>query len=198
MNHVSNLIRAIVPHGDKDSLSERSKVKEGKRKAGRKTKKKPPRRHQTYFYDPDVPDDTGSSSDDLGLADLDRRQTDTLNRVDDAEAALAKERKRMEQLEVRRQEVEAKEERRRMEQDDAAERSPRQKNRRAYERAVARVEKNALRKIEELDRRFAHSDKVFELIMARETESYDQEAAEEGTNSQRQNEYHHPNNVARE
>lgn len=110
----------------------------------------------------------GSSSDDLRSEDLDRRHMETLTRIEDAEAALAKERKRIEQLELRRKEVEAREEQRRIGQDDDAGLSPREKNRKGYERAVARVERIALRKIEELERRFAYSDKVFELSMARQ------------------------------
>lgn len=175
MNRLLRLVQNTMRDNDRRPPSKSSTSRKGKRNAERKSQGKPTRRHQTHFYDPDAPDHTESSSEELGLADLDRHQTDTLNRVEEAEAALAKERKRIEQLELRRKEMEAKDEQRRMQQDDDAGLSPRDKNRRAYERAVARVERKALRKIEELERRFAHSDKVFELKMAREDMVADEE-----------------------
>ncbi len=159
---------------------------------GKKTKERPTRRLQRHFYDPSRPDDAESASDDPGLAELDRHQNDSLNRVEEAEAALAKERKRIEQLEIRRKEVQAKEEQRRMQLEEAARLTPREKNRRLYERAVARVEGTALRKVEELERRFAHSDKVLELQEARwnmnANEQRESEAAEEEMDRQRQEE----------
>jgi hypothetical protein len=196
MNRLLELIRNIMVDGGGNPQSKPSKSKGSKRDARRKTKRKRTSRHQTHFYDPDRPENTLSSSDDLGLGELDRRQTDTVTRIEDAEAALAKERKRIEQLEYRRREAESREEQRRLQHDADAGLSPREKNRKAFDRAVARVERNALRKIEELERRFAHSDKVFELNLARqdmeENEQREREAAEKKMEYQRQSEQHHP------
>lgn len=176
-------------------LPKPSKSKGSKRDARRKTKRKRTSRHLTHFYDPDIPENTLSSSDDLGSGELDRRQTDTLTRIEDAEAALAKERKRIEQLEYRRREAETREEQRRLQHDGDAGLSPREKNRKAFDRAVARVERNALRKKEGLERRFAHSDKVFELNLARqdmENEQRERGAAGKEMEYQGQSEQHHP------
>lgn len=196
MNILLKLIRAMMADSDERPWSKSSRPNGGRRHTRRKTKENSRGGYPTHFYDPDAPDNRESSTDDLGLADLDRRQTDTLTRIEDAEATLAKERKRIEQLELRREEAEAREEQRRAQQDEDAILSPREKNRRAFERAVGRVERNAQRKIEELERRFAHSDKVFELSMARQEANQDEqrqrEATEKELEAQHQNEQHHP------
>jgi hypothetical protein len=168
MNRLLRLVHDTMPDSNRRPPSKSSTPLKAKRYGGRKSREQASQRHQTHFYDPEAPDNIDSSSDETGLADIHRRQKDTLDRVQEAEAALAKERKRIEQLELRRNEVEAKEEQRRMQQVDNVGLSPREKNRRAYERAVTRVERRGLRKIEELERRFAHSDKVFELQVARQ------------------------------
>jgi hypothetical protein len=196
MHRLLELIRSIMVDSGGNSRSNPSKSKGSNQDARRKTKRKRTSRHQTHFYDPDRPENTLSSSDYLGLGELGRRQTETLTRIKDAEAALAKERKRIEQLEYRRREAETREEQRRLQHDEDAGLSPREKNRKEFDRAVARVERNALRKIEELERRFAHSDKVFELNLARhdmeEIEQREREAAEKEMGYQRQSEQHHP------
>jgi hypothetical protein len=168
MNRLLRLVHDTMPDNNRRVTSKSSKLKQDRRNGGRKSQEKAIQRHQTHFYDPEAADNMESSSDEVGLPDIHRRQKDTLDRVQEAEAALAKERKRIEQLELRRKEFEASEEQRRMQQDDDARLSPREKNRRAYERAVSRVERRALRRKEELDRRFAHSDKIFELQNARQ------------------------------
>jgi ribosomal protein S30 len=168
MNRLLRLVHDTKPDDNRRTLSKSSKSKQDRRAGESKSQEKTIQRHQTHFYDPEGAENIESSSDEVGLPSIHRRQKDTLDRVQDAEAALAKERKRMEQLELRRKEVEANEEQRHMQPDDEAHLSPREKNRRAYERAVNRVERRALRRIEELERRFAHSDKIFELQNARQ------------------------------
>ncbi len=188
MNRLSELIRTIMADSDMQPPPTSSRSRGKKRGVRIENKETPPRRHQTHFYDPNAPEVAELSSNELGLAELDRHQIDTLNRIEDTEAALAKERKRAEQLEFRRKEIEAREEQRRMQKDEDAGRSPREKNRRAFEREVARVERNAQRKVEGLERRFAHSDKVFEWNMARQ----DMEADEQGEQGAAEN----PRNVS--
>jgi hypothetical protein len=168
MNRLVDAVRNIAAesNGKVHSKPSSSRIREPKRKGERKSNKKPTNPHQTHFYDPHAPEES-SSSDGPGLSELNRRHTDTMTRIEEAEAALAKERKRIEQLELRKKDVEARGEQRRNQQDDDAGLSPREKNRGAFEREVAKVQRNAKRKIEELERRFAHSDKVFELNMAR-------------------------------
>lgn len=195
MNRLAERFRSIMADDGRHSRKQSSKASTDRRHKGRKTKEKPTRHHQRHFYDPSRPDDAGWSSDDVGLAELERHQNDALNRVEEAEAALAKEQKRIEQLEIRRKQTEAKEEQRKVQLDEAAGLSPRERNRRLYEKAVARVEGTALRRIEELERRFAHSDKVFELREARQNMSTDEqrerEAAEKEMEYQRQDEQYH-------
>jgi hypothetical protein len=85
----------------------------------------------------------------MSPAEVYRLQENTLTRIENPEAALAKERKRIEQLKFRRKEAEDREDQRQTQQEENPGLPPREKNGRAYERAVARVERNALRKIEE-------------------------------------------------
>lgn len=166
MNRIVELIRASVTHKDKQPQSKTSKSGGCKRNSGKKSSSRRAGTSQTHFYDPDAREQEGSSSDEMSPAEVYRLQEDTVARIENAEAALAKERKRIEQLEFRRKEAEDREDQRQTQQEEDPGLSPRDKNRRAYERAVARVERNALRKIEELERRFAHSDKVFEMKTA--------------------------------
>jgi hypothetical protein len=174
-------MRPNFTENDKHPPSKSSRIRRGERTAGMKTNGKSAARHPTHFYDPNGPNETESSSDEEALIGLSRRENDTLGRIENAEASLAKERKRVEQLEIRRKEAEAREEQRRRQQIEEASLTPREKNRRVYEKAVARVERNALRKIEELDRRFAHSDKVFELQLARQNREVDEQRQQEAT-----------------
>lgn len=183
MSRLLKVMQNIMVDNDRRPTSNSQRSRGSKRGTGSRTRKRPSGRLQTHFYDPHAPEGTGSSSDELDLMDLDRRQADTLRRIEDAEAALAKERKRIEQLEIRRREFETRKEHQRTQQNEDAGLPPREKNRRAFEKAVARVERNAMHKIEELERRFAHSDKLFELNMARGGmpdihERREQEAAE--------------------
>ena len=202
MNRLAERLRSIMADDDRHPRKQFSKPSTDRRNVGRKTKEKPARRHQRHFYDPSRPDDAEWSSDDVGLAELERHQNDTLNRVEEAEAAVAKERKRIEQLELRRKEVKAREEQRRMQLDEAAGLTPRKKNRLLYEKAVARVEGTALCRIEELERRFAHSDKIFELREARRNITTDEqregEAAEKEMKYQREDVQNHPGDVGGE
>lgn len=179
MKRLAERFLSIMADDDRYPPQHFSKSSTNKRSMGRKSKEKPTRRHQAHFYDPNRPNDTESSLEEVGVAELERHHTESLNRVEEAEAALAKERKRMEQLELRRKEVEAKEERQRVQVDEAAGLTSRQKNRRLYEKAVARVEGTALRRIEELERRFAHSDKIFELREGRRNMSVDEQRGDE-------------------
>lgn len=167
MSRLLEVIRIAITSSTRNAPSKSSRPGGHKLNSKRKTKKyKAP--HQVHFYDPNGTDEMASSSDDLTSVDLDRRQKETFTRIDDAEAALAKERKRIEHLNMRRKEAETREEQRRIQLDEYADLSPRERNRLEYERAVSRVERNALRKIEELERKFAYSDKVYELSMARQ------------------------------
>ena len=189
MSRLLEAIRTVFTDSHSHAPSKSSRSGGGKRISRRKIEKYN-ERHQVHFYDPNGPDEMASSSDDLASADLDRRQTETFTRIDDAEAALAKERKRIEHLKLRRTEAEAREKQRRVREDEYADLSPRERNRWEYERAVSRVERNALRKIEELERRFAYSDKVFELSMARQeleaAEQMEREAVGEEQEGQHQ------------
>lgn len=167
MSRLVKAMRNMVVDDDRRAPSSSQRPRGSKRGTDSRTRNRPNGRLQTHFYDPHAPEITSSSSDELDLTELDRCLADTLRRVEDAEAALAKERKRIEQIETRRREFEAKKEYRRTQQNEDAGLSPREKNRKAFEKEVARVQRNAMHKIEELERRFAHSDKLFELNMAR-------------------------------
>ena len=194
MDRLLRLVHDTMPDNNRRTPSKSSKLKQDRRKGGKKSQETAIQRHQTHFYDPEAADNIESSADEVGLPDIHRRHKDTLDRVQEAEAALAKERKRIEQLELRRKEVEANEEQRRMQQDDDARLSPREKNRRAYERAVNRVERRALRRIEELERRFAHSDKIFELQTTRQEMGANEREDEA---SQKEKNYYQPQNGKR-
>jgi hypothetical protein len=170
MNRLLEMLRGSQSekYRHSESKSSRPTAGSGRSSNRRRGRRRTSNRDTHHFYDPNRPDEVRSSSEGIGPSDIEQEQTDTMTRIEEAEAALAKERKRIEQLEHRRQEIEAREGQRRAQQDQYSGLSPREKNRKAYETEVARVERKALRKIEELDRRFAHSDKLFELSHAKQ------------------------------
>lgn len=168
MNRFVDLVAGLMTDKDRRAKAKSSRLGQRKHDRGPKVKKRSTGHQQSHFFDPNAPNEADSSSDHSGFSELASRETDAWTRIEIAEADLAKERKRIEQLEQRRREAEESKERRRIEREEDADLAPRERNRKAYERAVARVEKKALRKIEELDRRFAHSDKQFEMKLARE------------------------------
>jgi ribosomal protein S30 len=199
MNRLSDLLRSLLNDKDRTRQSKPKSRSRSEKDNGMKTKRRRSRRHQSHFYNPDMPNKADSSSDGPEISELVRRQTETLTRIEDAEAALAKERKRVEQLEHRRREVEVNEEQHRIQRDEHASLSPREKNRRAYEKAVARVDRSALRKIEELERRFAYIDKVLEMRAARQEREADKwrerETGDKETEHEHQNETRYPEHV---
>lgn len=170
MNCFREIAENLLADHERLPPSKKSKSKSGKHNTtrGKRPNLKPPRRHATHFYDPETGEIVESSSDEQGLSELNRKRADTLTRIEGAEAALAKERKRVEQLETRERDAQAREQRQRAQRDEEGNMSPRDRNRCAFERAVAKVERRALEEIEELERRFAHSDKIFEIKLAQQ------------------------------
>lgn len=177
MNRILDMFGAFAAEMDKHPSSKSSKLRSSKRQArsGKANDRGP-----LHFSDPDAAESRESSTDDLGLPQLKQKQAETWARIEELEAPLAREMKRWEQLQKRRENYVARKKKRRKQQDEEPFLTPRAKNRRAYERELARVERDALNAKEALDRRFAQSDKLLELKVARQ--------ATELNNEQRQRE----------
>lgn len=188
MNRILEMFGAFATEMNKHPSSKSSKGRSSRKNLrGRKRNDRGP----VHFYDPDVPDSREPSPDGMEFSELKRRQAETWARIEELEAPLAREKKRAEQLEYRRRDCDARERQRREQQKEEPFLSPRDKNRKAFEREVARVERDALNAREALERRFAHSDKLFELRMARQgmesNEQREREATRMGMGHQPQN-----------
>lgn len=178
MDFIRELASSATNKKPRKPASHSTRTSMSRRKGGNGNGRSANTRQQIHFHDPDNQGLNASSSEDLSPSDLDRRQVKAMASVEDAEAVLAKERKRVEHLGFQKQELKNRDEERLARQDETAQLSPRERNHVQYQRAISRVERRALREIEHLERRFAYSDKLFEMRMQGKDEEVEQAAEE--------------------
>lgn len=185
MNRILDIFGAFAAEMDKHFSSKSSKLKSSKRHArsGKGNDKEP-----LHFYDPDAPKSREESTGDLRLSKLKRKQADTWARIEGLEGILAREKKREEQPGKHIANCKAEQSEMRRQQDDEPFLTDRDRNCRAYEKELAGVQRDTLSATQALYRRFAHSDKVMELKMARQaTKATQREVTQSKKGQQRQN-----------